>query len=303
MKITKEVKIALVGIVALITLFFGLNYLKGLNLFAIDSKYYLAFDDISGLSASSPIYADGYKVGVVKKINYDYAKSGSILVEVGIDPQLRIPKGSSAEIVSDLLGNVRVNLLLANNPRERMEVGQTINGMINGGAMSQLKDMVPAIEKMLPKLDSIMASLNTLLADPAIAQSLHNVQTITSNLTTTTAEANRLVAQLNNQVPGMMSKANGVLDNTTTLTATLNEKVASVDVAATMAKIDQTLANVNQITEQMSSREGSLGLLMNDPSLYNNLNATMLSADSLLVNLRQHPKRYVHFSVFGKKDK
>jgi len=239
----------------------------------------------------------------VKKINYDYAKSGSILVEVGIDPQLRIPKGSSAEIVSDLLGNVRVNLLLANNPRERMEVGQTINGMINGGAMSQLKDMVPAIEKMLPKLDSIMASLNTLLADPAIAQSLHNVQAITSNLTTTTAEANRLVAQLNNQVPGMMSKANGVLDNTTTLTATLNEKVASVDVAATMAKIDQTLANVNQITEQMSSREGSLGLLMNDPSLYNNLNATMLSADSLLVNLRQHPKRYVHFSVFGKKDK
>jgi phospholipid/cholesterol/gamma-HCH transport system substrate-binding protein len=148
-----------------------------------------------------------------------------------------------------------------------------------------------------------MASLNTLLADPAIAQSLHNVQTITSNLTTTTAEANRLVAQLNNQVPGMMSKANGVLDNTTTLTATLNEKVSSVDVAATMAKIDQTLANVNQITEQMSSREGSLGLLMNDPSLYNNLNATMLSADSLLVNLRQHPKRYVHFSVFGKKDK
>ena len=303
MKITKEVKIALVGIVALVTLFFGLNYLKGLNLFVMDSKYYLAFDDISGLSPSSPIYADGYKVGVVKKINYDYAKSGSILVEVGIDPQLRIPKGSSAEIVSDLLGNVRVNLLLANNPRERMEVGQTINGMINGGAMSQLKDMVPAIEKMLPKLDSIMASLNTLLADPAIAQSLHNVQAITSNLTTTTAEANRLVAQLNSQVPGMMNKASGVLDNTTTLTATLNEKVAGVDVAATMAKIDQTLANVNQITEQMSSREGTLGLLMNDPSLYNNLNATMLSADSLLVNLRQHPKRYVHFSVFGKKDK
>ncbi len=303
MKINKEIKIALVGIVALVTLFFGLNYLKGLNLFSIDKKYFLAFNDISGLTASSPIYADGYKVGMVKKINYDYGQAGNILVEVGVDPQLRIPKGSQAEIVSDLLGNVQVNLLLANNPRERMEEGQTINGMINGGAMSQLKDMVPAIEKMLPKLDSIMTSLNTLLADPAIAQSLHNVQTITGNLTTTTAEANRLMAQLNSQVPGMMNKANGLLDNTTALTDGLHQKIASVDVAATMAKIDQTLANVNEITAQMSSKEGSIGLLMHDPGLYNNLNATMRDADSLLINLKAHPKRYVHFSLFGKKDK
>ena len=303
MKISKEIKIALVGIVGLVTLFFGLNYLKGLNLFSIDSKYYLAFKDISGLSASSPIYADGYKVGVVKGINYDYQNAGDILVEIGVDPKLRIPKGSSAEIVSDLLGNVRVNLLMANNPRERVEEGQTINGMINGGAMSQLKDMVPAIERMLPKLDSIMTSLNTLLADPAIAQAIHNVQTVSANLTTTTAEANRLMAQLNSQLPGLMSKANGVFDNTTQLTEGINQKIADVDVAATMAKIDQTLANVNAITEQMNSREGSLGLLMRDPALYNNLNATMRDADSLLLNLRAHPKRYVHFSIFGKKDK
>lgn len=303
MKITKEIKIALVGIVALVTLFFGLNYLKGLNLFAMDVKYYMAFSDISGLSASSPIYADGYKVGVVKKINYDYDKGGDIMVEVGLDPQLRIPKGSTAEIVSDMLGNVRVNLLLANNPRERIEQGQTINGMINGGAMSQLKDMVPAIEKMLPKLDSIMASLNALLADPAVAQSLHNVQAITANLTTTTAEANRLMAQLNAQAPAILAKAGGVLDNTTTLTARLNDKIAAVDVDATMAQIDQTLSNVNQLTARMGSSEGSLGLLMSDPALYNNLNATMRDADSLLLNLRAHPKRYVHFSLFGKKDK
>ena len=303
MRISKEIKIALVGIVGLVTLFFGLNYLKGLNLFSIDSKYYLAFKDISGLSASSPIYADGYKVGVVKDIKYDYQNANDILVEIGVDPKLRIPKGSSAEIVSDLLGNVQVNLLLANNPRERVEAGQIIQGMINGGSMSQLKDMIPTIEKILPKLDSIMSSLNTLLANPAIAQSLHNVQNITANLTTTTAEANRLMAQLNNQVPGMMSKANGVLDNTSALTEGLNQKLAEVDVATTMAKIDQTLANVNAITEQMNSREGSLGLLMSDPALYNNLNATMRDADSLLLNLRAHPKRYVHFSIFGKKDK
>lgn len=303
MKVTKEIKIALVGIVGLVTLFFGLNYLKGLNLFSIDSKYYLAFKEISGLSASCPIYADGYKVGVVKNISYDYQNANNIMVEIGVDPKLRIPKGSSAEIVGDLLGNVQVNLLLANNPRERVEVGQTIYGVFNGGAMAQLKDMIPTVEKILPKLDSIMTSLNLLLADPAIAQSLHNVQNITSNLTTTTAEANRLMAQLNSQVPGMMSKANSVLNNTSELTAGLNQKLAEVDVATTMAKIDQTLANVNAITEQMNSREGSLGLLLHDPGLYNHLNATMRDADSLLINLRAHPKRYVHFSLFGRKDK
>ncbi len=303
MKVTKEIKIALVGIVGLVTLFFGLNYLKGLNLFSIDSKYYLAFKEISGLSASCPIYADGYKVGVVKNISYDYQNANNIMVEIGVDPKLRIPKGSSAEIVGDLLGNVQVNLLLANNPRERVEVGQTIYGVINGGAMAQLKDMIPTVEKILPKLDSIMTSLNLLLADPAIAQSLHNVQNITSNLTTTTAEANRLMAQLNSQVPGMMSKANSVLNNTSELTAGLNQKLAEVDVATTMAKINQTLANVNAITEQMNSREGSLGLLLHDPGLYNHLNATMRDADSLLINLRAHPKRYVHFSLFGRKDK
>ena len=303
MKVTKEIKIALVGIVGLVTLFFGLNYLKGLNLFSIDSKYYLAFKEISGLSASCPIYADGYKVGVVKNISYDYQNANNIMVEIGVDPKLRIPKGSSAEIVGDLLGNVQVNLLLANNPRERVEVGQTIYGVINGGAMAQLKDMIPTVEKILPKLDSIMTSLNLLLADPAIAQSLHNVQNITSNLSTTTAEANRLMAQLNSQVPGMMSKANSVLNNTSELTAGLNQKLAEVDVATTMAKIDQTLANVNAITEQMNSREGSLGLLLHDPGLYNHLNATMRDADSLLINLRAHPKRYVHFSLFGRKDK
>jgi phospholipid/cholesterol/gamma-HCH transport system substrate-binding protein len=129
------------------------------------------------------------------------------------------------------------------------------------------------------------------------------VQNITSNLTTTTAEANRLMAQLNSQVPGMMSKANSVLNNTSELTAGLNQKLAEVDVATTMAKIDQTLANVNAITEQMNSREGSLGLLLHDPGLYNHLNATMRDADSLLINLRDHPKRYVHFSLFGRKDK
>ena len=296
---TKEVKIALVAIAGVVVLFFGMNFLKGLNIFSSEDNYYVQFSDITGLSSSSPVYADGFKVGVVKDIIYDYTHTEGSKVLIGVDKQLRIPQGSSAEIVSDMLGNVKVNLLLANNPREKVAPGGLIKGMINDRAMGKLQDMVPAVEKMLPKLDSIMTSLNAILADPAIRQSLHNVQAITDNLTTSTAQLNTLMAGLNKNVPGMMAKANNVLDNTETLTANL----AAVDVASTMRQVDQTIANVQQLTAKLNSKEGSLGLLMNDTQLYDNLNSTMRNADSLVIDLRQHPKRYVHFSVFGRKDK
>ena len=296
---TKEVQIGLVAVIGVVVVFFGLKFLKGLNLFSTGDTYYIEFTKISGLSSSSPVYADGYKVGVVKDIQYDYDHRGDIITVVEVDNGLRIPRGSSAEIVSDMLGNVKVNLLFANNPRERINPGERIKGNISPGALGKVADMIPAIEKMLPKLDSILASVNALLADPAISSSLHNIKTITSNLTVTTNQMNTLLAGLNHEVPGMINKANGVLDNTNRLTKNLSD----VDVAGTMASVNATLNNVKELTAHLNSNEGTLGLLMRDPSLYNNLNSTMMNADSLVINLKQHPKRYVHFSLFGKKDK
>ena len=221
MKLTKEIKIALVAIVGILIMYFGINFLKGMNLFSTNNAYYMTFDDIQGLGASTPIYADGYKVGIVDGLEYDYKENGPIKVKVDIIKDLRIPQGSKAEIVKDLMGNLQVNLLLANNPRERVEPGGIIPGAVNGGMMDKAANLVPVVEKMLPKLDSILTSVNALLADPALAASLHNVETITSNLTVSTRELNTLMAGLNKQVPGMIGKANGVLDNTNRLTANL----------------------------------------------------------------------------------
>lgn len=296
---TKEVKIAIVAIAGLVVLFLGMNFLKGLDLFSSDSRYYISFKDISGLSSSCPIYADGYKVGVVRSINYDYGQTKDIVVEADINKDMRIPKGSSAEIVSDLMGNVKVNLLLANNMRERINPGETIVGGINDGAMGQVKDLIPVVEKMLPKLDSILANVNALLADPALSNSLHNVETITGNLTTSSRELNTLLSSLNNSVPGLVNKAGRVMDNAQVLTG----KLSNVDVQGTMDKVNATLDNVQAFTDQLNSNQGSLGLLMKDPSLYYNLNSTVKHADSLMIDLKSHPKRYVHFSVFGRKDK
>ncbi len=295
----KEVQIALVAIAGIVVLFFGLQFLKGLSLYSNEDTYYVAFDDISGLSASSPVYAAGYKVGVVKDIIYNYNKTGEIIAVVGLDKNLRLPKGSTAEIESDMLGNIKVNLVLTGNPLEHLVVGDTIIGNKDAGMLGRAAAMIPTVERMLPKLDSIMAGLNMLLYDKALLNSIHNVDQITSELMVTTRETNRLMAGLNRNVPGMMEKANKVLDNTDKLTAQLT----AVDVASTMAKVDATLANVHDLTEKMNSDEGTFGLLMRDPELYNNLTATMRDADSLMIDLKQHPKRYVHFSIFGRKDK
>lgn len=299
MKLTKEIKIALVAIVGILVMYFGINFLKGMNLFSTNNTYFITFDDIQGLGASTPIYADGYKVGTVDGLEYDFKENGPIKVKVDIIKDLRIPQGSKAEIVKDLMGNLQVNLLLANNPRERVEPGGIIPGAVNGGMMDKAANLVPVVEKMLPKLDSILTSVNALLADPALAASLHNVETITSNLTVSTRELNTLMAGLNKQVPGMIGKANGVLDNTNRLTANL----ASLDVQGTLNKVNQTLESAHQFTEKLNSNQGSLGLLMNDTKLYDNLTSTMGHADSLVIDLKAHPKRYVHFSVFGRKDK
>ena len=299
----KEVNIALVAIVGLVVLFFGMSFLKGLQLFSNDVSYFIKFNDISGLSTSSPIYANGYPVGSVKNINYDYSKPHEIMVEISVNKEMTIPEGSKAQISSDMLGNVRVNLNLGQIPGPKIKPGGVIDGFVASGALADVQQMLPEVQKLLPKLDSILGNLNTLSRDPAIAQSLHNVRNITNDLTYTTKELNTLMATLNHQVPGMLTKANGVLDNTQTLTATLNSKVEGLDIEKTMSSVNTALANVQKFTDELNNNQGSLGLLMRDPSLYNNLTTTVSSADSLLIDLKAHPKRYVHFSIFGKKDK
>lgn len=296
---SKEVQIALVAIVGIIVLFFGMKFLKGMFLFSTDDSYYVEFDDISGVSASCPVYANGYRVGVVEDVIFNYDSQDKIVAVLGLNKQLRLPKASTAEIASDLLGNVKLELKFGPDPVDIMEPGDTLSGKKQGGALAKAADMLPQFEKMLPKVDSILASVNMLLMNPAIANSLHNVDQITAHLVTTTNELNRLTASLNQQMPGTLTKVDGLLDNTTTLTKNLSE----LDIAMTMAKVNSTLQNVEQMTAKLNSNEGTLGLLMRDQELYRNMTSTMGHVDSLMIDLKQHPQRYVHFSLFGRKNK
>ena len=294
--ITKEVRIGIAGIIALCVLVYGINWLKGIHMFQPSSYFYAKFQNVNGLTKSSPVFADGVRVGIVRDIFYVYTNPGNVVVEVELDTELRIPKGSSAELVSELMGGVRMNILLANNPREKYAVGDTIPGTLNNGMMESVAKLMPQVQEMLPKLDSILISLNTILGDKSIPATLHSIEKTTANLAVVSSQVKGLMS---NDIPQLTSKLNTIGDNFVTISGNLKE----VDYAATFKKIDETLSNVKMLTEKLNSKDNTLGLLFNDPTLYNNLNATTENAAGLLKDLKEHPKRYVHFSLFGKKDK
>lgn len=302
---TKEVKIAITAAVAIVLLFVGINFLKGVNLFKASNSYYVTFADINGLAVSNPVYANGYPVGIVRDIEYDYSRTDKVVVRIELDKNMRVPVGTFAELDSELMGGVKMNLALGANPTLNLSPGDTLQGGLHAGAMSKLETMMPVLESMMPKLDSILGNLNRLTADPALAQTLHNTAELTAELRDAAAGIKGAMAH---DVPRMVAKLDRIGGNVETLTGNL----AKVDVEGTMKQVDATLNGVQQVTgnltattEMLNTRLGStdntLGLLLNDRGVYDNLNGTLAHADSLVIDLKKNPKRYVHFSLFGKK--
>ena len=292
----KEVKIGLFGILSLAILFFGINYLKGVKMLKPSTSYYVEFTDINGLTNSSPVFASGYKIGIVRGIEYNHANPGHVVVEVELDDDMRIPKESKGELVTDMLGTVKMNLKLNLGCQEYYATGDTLPGYVNNGLMGIAETAMPKLETMLPKMDSILSSLNQLLANPALAATLSNAEKLTGNLDITTRNLNKLMQY---ELPVLTSKLTSIADNFVNITGNLKE----IDYAGTMQKVDATLQEVKLLTSKLNSKDNTVGLLFNDPTLYNNLNATTANAASLLEDLKAHPKRYVHFSLFGRKEK
>lgn len=304
---TKEVKIALTAIVAAALLFFIINFFKGINLFSPTNHYVVRFDNVAGLTVSAPVYANGYPVGTVRSISYDYASRDRVMVDVELDDEMHIPAGTRAELASQMLGGVTMSLILGPNPADVLSPGDTVEGGVHQGAIEKLEAMMPVIETMVPKIDSILTNINRLTGDPALAATLQNAAALTADLRTTTRQLNTL---MENDVPQLTAHLNQIGANVETLSGNL----AQVDVKGTVDNVNATLRDaqgfvqtMNSLTQNLDSKmradDNSLGLLLSDRQLYDNLNSTVRSADSLLIDLRQHPKRYVHFSLFGRKDK
>ena len=294
----KEIRIALTAILAIVVVWLGINFLKGRSL-AQGKLYYATFNNINGLTTSNPIMANGYRVGTVQTVSYDYQHPGHIVVGFSVDNQMVIPAGTTAQIDSDLMGNVNMTLLLPTNTAETLQVGDTIPGSLYTSALSQAAQLIPIVEQILPKIDSIARSINQIVADPAIKNTLHNADDITTQLTTTTRELNVLLATANQQMPSLVSKAQNVMTNA----EQVSQQLANADIEKTLQQLELTVANLKEITQKLNTKEGSAGQLINDPTLYNNLTETLQAADALLKDVKANPKRYINVSVFGRKQK
>ena len=285
----KEAKIGLTGAVALVILFLGINFLKGAKLFTTQQTYYIRFSNAKALSKNSTVYADGYNVGRVSNVLYDYDHPGQVLVAISVDRGLRIPKGSSAR-----LGGCTLNLLLTTNLTDAYHPGDTIQGSDANGLLSRAAEMMPQIEQTVARVDTLLASLNRIVEDPNIQAILQNTEAVTKHLNQSSAQLNQL---LKKDVPQMTTTFTQAGENISTLANHLDQ----LQLQATLDSVNAAVGSLRQMIAQAQDPDGTLGRMMNDPTLYNNLNHTIQSADSLVTDLKTNPKRYVHFSVFGKK--
>lgn len=292
---TRELWVGLLGILALLIIYLLINFFKGVNVLKEGKRFYVKFDNIGEIVNTSPIYLNGYKVGNVSNIIYDFNSTDGVFVEINVDKRLNIPQGSYAEVNNKMLGSSTISLRLGKG-NKFVAPGDTINGYLNGGAMQEAGNMLPQINAMMPKVDSILVSLNNILGNPSINRSVNNVEQLTQELGKTTAMLNSL---LKNEIPEATEKLIKIEDNMLAVSSQLSE----VDYKRMFATLEESATNLKQITEALSNGEGTAGMLLKDSTLYNNLNSTCAAATALLEDLKEHPKRYVHFSIFGRKDK
>lgn len=294
---TKEVLIAVTVIISLCVLYFGIEYLKGINLFRPANFYYAKFEKVNGLAVAAPITINGFQVGQVREINYDY-KSNDISVLLSLNKDLRIPKGSNVKLSVDMLGTAQLVMTLADS-QEYYNVGDEIPSGTVAGLMDALGDnIMPAVNNLLPKIDSILTNINNILANPALNNSVGRLDGITADLKASSLELSRL---MNHQVPSIMTNVDGITTNLNSTSANikiLSDELKDMPLQQTVANANATMENLKQLSENLNNKNSTLGMLMNDKALYKHLDDAVASLDTLLTDIQRNPKRYVTIKVF-----
>jgi phospholipid/cholesterol/gamma-HCH transport system substrate-binding protein len=297
LKLTREVRVGIMAIVAIFVLYFGLNFLKGVNIFSPIQYYYGIYEDIGGLVPSSPVFIKGYKVGQVEEIKYDFSKSSAFVVKISVTKDIKLPQAAVMELFDDgLMGGKAIRLIYSPydpNTQVMHKPGDQLACRTGSGLMDQIAgNLMPQIEKVTTQADSLMRSVRMLIDGEAVQSSLGSIQRTTSELELTSASLRKLMQQ---DMPGILRDVNVITSDFKTVSGNLSK----IDFESTVGKMDVTIRDLNSITGKINKGEGSIGLLLNDQELYRNLAGTAGSADNLLIDLKQNPKRYVHFSLFG----
>jgi len=283
----------------LVLLYWGINYLKGINLLTPANYFYTELESADGLLEAAPITVNGFQVGQVREIKYDYAKN-DITVMLAMNKDMKVPEGSTINMVSGLMGGASLVLNLGDGPA--MKTGSIIPTTQLPGLMDNVKDNVlPAISDVIPKVDSIMNNVNGLTGNPALAAALMRLDGITRQLQLSAQQLTVLMNNLNRSVPGVMNNVNGITNNLTGATGNLSDLSTSLKqlpLDSTVNALNATLANLQALSQQLNDKNSSLGKVINDRELYDNANHAIASLDSLLIDIKANPKRYINVKVF-----
>jgi len=311
MKISNEIKVGATVIITLIVFIWLYNFLKGKNFFQNVAYYYTIYENVGGLSESNPVEVNGYKVGVVQSIEFLNATSGKILVSFSVDRGFRLPKNTVAEITAiSVLGGMKVQFAYGNGPGF-YEEGDTIPGRVAPSLTDMItNEILPLKDKisgLIVTLDSVTASLDNLLNDDF----KDDLRGTISNLNNTTASIDRIVGSKEtdlktsvaniNRFSGMLAENSEAISNTFQSLERITDTLASADIYGTINHLKASLEETSQALESINSGKGTAGKLITNDSLYTNLSNSLESLNILLTDMKANPKKYVHFSLFGKK--
>ncbi|MBR4500120.1 MAG: MCE family protein [Paludibacteraceae bacterium] len=301
-KYAREIKVGILATVCLFLLFFGFNFLKGVNIFSPTNGYHGTFSHLHGLEEQAAVYIRGHKVGQVDRLHYDFTRDSAFLVDISIRKDIALPQGTKMALIADgVLGGMAIELQFPDssitNDQSPIAKGSFLPTTYVPGLIESLQgELLAHVDEAVQEVDSLVAALRTQVEGEHIKRSLENVDRISGDLTSVSANLKHM---MKTQVPTIVNNADTAIANLNVIVADIKQ----ADLKATVARVDKTVENVNGLVSDVRSQEGTIGQLIYNKSLYNHIDATVISADSLLTDLKAHPKRYVHFSIFGKKDK
>ncbi|WP_276362151.1 MlaD family protein [Daejeonella sp. H1SJ63] len=312
MKITNETKVGALAAVAIAVLIVGYSYLKGNDVFSRENEFYAKYDRVDGLTASKPVLVNGYQIGRVSQLTL--LPNGQILVQFKVRPEFSIPKNTVAKLEStDLLGGKAIVFQLGTGSDYAIN-GDTLNANVQKDLMQQVEPVQKKAEQIIARMDSILSSVNSTL-NPEFQRnfdrSFASIARTLENLEKTSKTVDGLVSGQSSKISGIMSNLESITanfkNNNEKISAIMNnlekvsDDVARANFAQTINEANKAVADLQTIVSKINSGTGTLGQLINDERMYNNLNNAAGNLDKLMIDLKANPKRYVSFSVFGGK--
>ena len=306
MRLSRELKTGIFAVVVILLFIFGYSYLKGTNLLENQRTFYVKYNNVEGLAVGAPVTINGYQVGKVLDIDFING-SGDLLVAFSVEKDFEFSKASIVEIYSSsFIGGNNLGIKPIHDPKNVAKHGDTLSGEIQQGILDQvtgkLAPLEAKIESTLTSLDTLLISVNEVLD----TDSKEELKRTISNLSVTVAEFRGASASMNSLLRDNKDKLNNTianLDNTSENFSRLSDSLAEIEVSKMARELENTLNRFNGIASQIERGEGSLGKLLKDEELYDNLTGASLQIEKLLEDMRLNPKRYVHFSLFGKRPK